>query len=65
MKVWQIVTVWNWKLKEDKYYWQKLLIKNQTVTNCDQLKLKAEDGKYRMTDVVYVQGDVLNNWANT
>ena len=24
---------------------------NQTVTNCNQLKLRAEDGKMRMTDV--------------
>ena len=27
-----------------------------TVTNCDQLKLKAQDGKYRSTDVVDVEG---------
>ena len=37
-------------------YWKVLknrLVKegNQTVTNCNQLKLKAEDGKMRMTDV--------------
>ena len=25
---------------------------NETVTNCNQLKLKAQDGKYRLTDVV-------------
>ena len=25
---------------------------NQTVTNCNQLKLRAEDGRMRLTDVV-------------
>lgn len=29
---------------------------NQTVTNCDRLKLKAKDGKYRLTDVVDIEG---------
>ncbi len=29
---------------------------NETVTNCHQLKLKAQDGKYRMTDVVDIEG---------
>ena len=29
---------------------------NKLVTNCDQLKLKAQDGKYRMTDVVDIEG---------
>ena len=38
-------------------YWKVLkyrLIKegNETVTNCNQLKLRAEDGKMRLTDVV-------------
>ena len=28
---------------------------NETVTNCNQLKLMAEDGKRRMTDVADVQ----------
>jgi hypothetical protein len=37
-------------------YWNKLAQRlrdegNQTVTNCHQLKLKAEDGKMRLTDV--------------
>ena len=37
-------------------YWKVLkhrLLKegNQTVTNCNQLKLRANDGKMRMTDV--------------
>ena len=41
-------------------YWKVLknrLIKegNETVTNCNQLKLRAEDGKMRMTDVADVQ----------
>ena len=29
---------------------------NETVTNCNDLKLKAKDGKYRMTDVVDIEG---------
>ena len=29
---------------------------NETVTNCNGLKLKAKDGKYRMTDVVDIEG---------
>ena len=29
---------------------------NETVTNCNQLKLKAQDGKYRLTDVVDIVG---------
>ena len=29
---------------------------NESVTNCNQLKLKAQDGKYRMTDVVDIEG---------
>ena len=29
---------------------------NETVTNCNGLKLKAVDGKYRMTDVVDIEG---------
>lgn len=42
-------------------YWKVLkhrLIKegNETVTNCNQLKLKAQDGKYRVTDVVDIEG---------
>lgn len=42
-------------------YWRKLkqrLIEegNETVTNCHALKLKAQDGKYRMTDVVDIEG---------
>ena len=29
---------------------------NETVTNCNGLKLKAQDGKYRMIDVVDIEG---------
>ena len=29
---------------------------NETVTNCNALKLKATDGKYRLTDVVDIEG---------
>lgn len=29
---------------------------NETVTNCNALKLKAKDGKYRMTDVCDIEG---------
>ena len=37
-------------------YWNKLKQRlkdegNETVTNCHQLKMKAEDGKMRLTDV--------------
>ena len=42
-------------------YWNDIKNKlkeegNETVTNCDQLKLKAADGKYRLTDVVDIEG---------
>ena len=42
-------------------YWNKLKQRlqeegNQTVTNCHQLRLKAQDGKYRLTDVVDIEG---------
>jgi len=42
-------------------YWKVLKLRlkeegNETVTNCNQLKLKAKDGKYRMTDVVDIEG---------
>ena len=29
---------------------------NESVTNCNQLKLKSSDGKYYNTDVVYIEG---------
>ena len=39
-------------------YWKVLKIRllkegNETVTNCNRLKLRADDGKMRFTDVVY------------
>lgn len=42
-------------------YWNDIKSKlkeegNETVTNCHQLKLKAQDGKYRLTDVVDIEG---------
>ena len=42
-------------------YWKVLKSRlkkegNETVTNCNQLKLKSQDGKNRMTDVVDVEG---------
>ena len=42
--------------KNPTTYWRvlkKRLIEegNETVTNCNALKLKSKDGKYRMTDV--------------
>ena len=42
-------------------YWNKLKQRlkgegSELVTNCHQLKLKAQDGKYRMTDVTDIEG---------
>ena len=47
--------------KDGRKYWNKLKQRlnnegNETLTNCHQLKLKASDGKYRLTDVC----DILN-----
>ena len=47
--------------KDGRKYWNKVKQRlrnegNETVTNCHQLKLKAKDGKYRMTDVVDIEG---------
>ena len=47
--------------QESRNYWKVLKFRlkkegNETVTNCNQLKLKAQDGKYRMTDVVDIEG---------
>ena len=44
-----------------RHYWNVLKSRlkdegNETVTKCDQLKLKAQDGKYRLTDVVDIEG---------
>lgn len=49
------------KSKDKQAYWRKLKQRlkeegNETVTNCHALKLKAQDGKYRMTDVVDIEG---------
>lgn len=46
--------------KDGRKYWNKLKQRlyeegNETVTNCHQLKLKAQDGKYRMTDVCDIE----------
>ena len=42
--------------KDKQLYWRKLKQRlkeeeNETVTNCHTLKLKSQDGKYRLTDV--------------
>ena len=47
--------------KDRQAYWRKLKQRlkeegNETVTNCHALKLKANDGKYRLTDVVDIEG---------
>ncbi|MBR6504772.1 MAG: phage antirepressor protein [Clostridia bacterium] len=47
--------------KNPQTYWRvmKKRLKdegNETVTNCNGLKLKAQDGKYRMTDVCDIEG---------
>ena len=47
--------------KDGRKYWNKLKQRlkeegNETVTNCHQLKLLAEDGKMRLTDVVDIEG---------
>ncbi len=47
--------------EDARTYWKVLKHRlkiegNETVTNCNQLKLKAQDGKYRMTDVVDIEG---------
>lgn len=46
--------------KDGRKYWNKLKQRlkeegNEMVTNCHQLKLKAQDGKYRLTDVVDIE----------
>ncbi len=47
--------------KDKQSYWRKLKQRlkdegNETVTNCHALKLKAKDGKYRLTDVCDIEG---------
>ena len=46
--------------KDPTAYWRKLKQRlkqegNETVTNCHALKLKAQDGKYRLTDVCDIE----------
>ena len=48
------------KSKDSRKYWNKLKQRlkeegNETVTNCHQLELKAQDGKYRLTDVTDIE----------
>jgi len=47
--------------KDKQSYWRKLKQRlkeegNETVTNCHGLKMKAKDGKYRLTDVTDIEG---------
>ena len=47
--------------KDSRKYWNKIKQRlrkeiNEMVTNCNGLKLKAQDGKYRMTYVVDIEG---------
>ena len=47
--------------KNPQTYWRVLKKRlkeegNESVTNCNGLKLKAKDGKYRLTDVVDIEG---------
>lgn len=47
--------------KDKQSYWKVLKYRlkkegNESVTNCNQLKLKASDGKYYNTDVTYIEG---------
>ena len=46
--------------QDSRNYWKVLKYRlkkegNETVTKCNQLKLKAQDGKYRLTDVVDIE----------
>ena len=47
--------------QDARNYWKVLKHRlkkegNETVTNCNRLKLKAQDGKYRLTDIVDIEG---------
>ncbi len=47
--------------KDSQSYWRKVKQRlkedgNESVTKCHGLKLKAKDGKYRLTDVVDIEG---------
>lgn len=49
------------KSKDYTAYWRKLKQRlreegNESVTNCHGLKMLSKDGKYRMTDVVDIEG---------
>lgn len=55
--------------KDGRKYWNKLkqCLKeegNETVAICHQLKLKATDGKYRMTDVCDIERDLGETFIN-
>ena len=52
-----------------RHYWNVLkgILKeeeNETVTNCNQLKLISEDGKYRLTRVVDLTNLFTKTWSN-
>ena len=52
---------------DGRKYWNKLKQRikeegNQTVTNCHQLKLKASDGKYRLTDVTDIKDTMKSGY---
>lgn len=55
--------------KNPRYYWNVLKGRlkaevNQSVTNCDQLKLKASNGKFYNTDVVDIEVFNCINFIN-
>ena len=57
LQMWQEL----YQIVNKQAYWRKLKQRlkeegNETVTNCHTLKLKAQDGKYRMTDVTDIEG---------
>ena len=50
---------------DGRKYWNKLKQRlkeegNETVTNCHQLKLRAEDGKMRLTDDTTTDNWIIN-----
>jgi len=53
---------------QSRHYWSVLKDRlqnkgNETVTNCNGLKMQAEDGKMRMTDVADTEQDCETVWA--
>ena len=51
--------------KDGRNYWKVLKHRlkregNESVTNCNQLKLKASDGKYYNTDVTDIERSDIN-----